>query len=120
MAEPETVDFTPPTINFKGVVPGLGPPLHWGFGFQTPAGEVPDNLTGREVVLVLAPGSGSQVRHEPDVSPLTGDVSWPVPLTLQGTTKYVLLIAQTPGGRLIARAQGQIEPLLNVTPEVTP
>ncbi len=110
MAE-TNVDLAPPTINFGGVPMGIDEPLWWGFGTE----DDPEDLTGRQAQLILSPGTASQTRLTPTVNALDGIVTCPSP-SITSSVLYVLLLQDTPGGRMKARAQGRITPGRRVSP----
>lgn len=90
---------------------GLQDAVYWGLGTE----DDPEDLTGRDVQVVLNPGRTDQTRHTPTVDPLEGGIYFTPPL-LTDSTRYLLLVAETPGGRLDPAVRGEITPGDRVRP----
>ncbi|GBF05828.1 hypothetical protein DAERI_060088 [Deinococcus aerius] len=84
--EAVTIDHDPPTINHTNV--RSGQTLTWGFGEES----APEDLSGRVVELILDPGTQAQQRDAMSVAAPLGLVSWAVPATWRGPSKYLILV----------------------------
>lgn len=102
--ESNQVNHSPPVINHTNVPLGTGYLLMWGFGDE----ESPEDLTGREVKLVLRPGTRNQ--EILDLSYTDGWFTWDVDTAqCKPITSYVITI----DGQ--ARVRGSISTGLEVT-----